>query len=439
MSEVLPGSPCLPAGIVRPATLSGVLVLEQVLQVARRLAHPSDLNELLEEVVASGRDALQTDRASVLLLDRDANEFYSRATSDGDTLRFPADKGIAGETLRTRILRIDDCYADPRFNREVDKQTGYRTNNMISVALVGSDDQAVGVMQLLNAEKGHFDDQDEALAETFAAFAAVAIQRAQAEEVRLAKAQLERDLDVARELQMALLPKKTPELPGYEIATFFQPADQTGGDMFDLFPIPGTEDTESPGLTILLADATGHGIGAAVSVTQVRSMLRTADQLGADLEALCRHLNNQLADDLPSGKFVTAFFGRLRSTEHELHYRSMGQAPLLHYIAAESRKVWLNASSVPMGLLPDPPLPRPEPIHMAPGDTFVLLSDGFYEQSNMDGEEMGKERVGAIVEAQLEHGAEAIVENLCSELDRFSGSKGQEDDLTAVVLRRLPD
>lgn len=388
--------------------------------------------------MASGRDALKTDRASVLLLDREANEFYTQATSDGDTFRFPADKGIAGETLRCNILRIDDCYADPRFNREVDKQTGYRTNNMISVALVGGDDQAVGVMQLLNAEKGHFDDQDEALAETFAAFAAVAIQRAQAEEVRLAKAQLERDLDVARELQMALLPRETPQVPGYEIATFFQPADQTGGDMFDLFPIPGADGGESPGLTVLLADATGHGIGAAVSVTQVRSMLRTGDQLGADLETLCKHLNNQLADDLPSGKFVTAFFGRLHVADNDLHYLSMGQAPLLHYIAAEKKKIWLNASSVPMGLLPNPPLPRPEPISMAPGDAFVLLSDGFYEQTNPNGEEMGKERVGAIVEAHLRDGAAAIVENLCRELDAFSKTQGQEDDLTAVVLRRIP-
>lgn len=422
---------------MRPAFFPGFPLLEQVLQVARRLAHPSDLDQLLEEVVAAGRDALRADRASVLLLDRDANEFYSQATSDGETIRFPADKGIAGETLRSNILRIDDCYSDPRFNREVDKQTGYRTNNMISVALVGGEDQAVGVMQLLNAEKGQFDEQDEALAETFAGFAAVAIQRAQAEEVRLAKVQLERDLDVARELQMALLPKVTPELAGYEIATFFQPADQTGGDMFDLFPIPGRDGAESPGLTVLLADATGHGIGAAVSVTQVRSMLRTGDQLGADLETLCKHLNNQLAADLPSGKFVTAFFGRLRAAENKLHYLSMGQAPLLHFVAAESRAIWLNASSVPMGLLPNPPLPRPEPIAMAPGDAFVLLSDGFYEQTNPQGEEMGKERIGAIVEAQLQSGAAAIVESLCRELDAFSGSQGQEDDLTAVVLRRV--
>lgn len=413
-------------------------MLEQVLQVARRLAHPSDLDELLEEVVAAGRDALGADRASVLLLDREANQFYSQATSDGETIRFPADKGIAGETLRSNILRIDDCYADPRFNRDVDRQTGYRTNNMISVALVGGEDQAVGVMQLLNADKGHFDEQDEALAETFAGFAAVAIQRAQAETVRLAKAQLERDLDVARDIQMALLPKETPEIPGYEIATFFQPADQTGGDMFDLFPIPATEDDDSPGVTILLADATGHGIGAAVSVTQVRSMLRTGDQLGADLETLCRHLNNQLAEDLPSGKFVTAFFGRIRTGENKLHYRSMGQAPLLHYIADRGETIWLNASSVPMGLLPNPPLPRPDPIDMAPGDAFVLLSDGFYEQTNVAGEEMGKERIGEIVRAHLEEGAEAIVENLCRDLDDFSGAQGQEDDLTAVVLRRLP-
>ncbi len=421
-----------PGGIFR---VRKGLVNDKILEIARRLSHQFDLDLLLEQIVETGRAALHADRASVLLLDRDTDEFYSQATSDGETLRFPANRGIAGETLRSGILRIDDCYADKRFNPEVDRQTGYRTKNMISVALVGVEDEAVGVMQLLNAERGQFREEDEELAETFAGFAAMAIQRAQATEDRVRKAKLERDLDVARQIQMALLPTQMPSVPGYELATYFEPADETGGDLYDLFPVR-TPEGEPDQVAIMLADATGHGIGAAVSVTQVRSMLRVASRLDASLQQLCLQLNNQLEDDLPSGKFVTAFFGRLTPELHELHYLSMGQAPLLHYIAAEDRLHWMPASSVPMGLLQSPPLPTPEPIRMAPGDAFVLLSDGFYEQNDTNGAEMGTERVGAIVRAASGRGATALVDQLCSELHEFARGAEQADDLTAVVLVR---
>lgn len=408
---------------------------EKILDIARRLSHPFDLAQLLEEIVETGREALAADRASVLLLDREKNEFYSRATSDGDTLRFPADRGIAGETLQAGILRIDDCYADSRFNRDVDRQTGYKTRCMISVALIGVDEQAVGVMQLLNASQGRFNKQDELLAETVAGFAAVAIQRAQATEDRVRKAKLEHDLDVAREIQMALIPEVTPTVSGYSISTLFQPADETGGDMFDLFPFE-SQDGKHTGLTILLADATGHGIGAAVSVTQVRSMLRMAALLHGRLDALCLHMNNQLVDDLPTGKFVTAFFGRLLPESHELHYQSLGQAPLLHYKNKSDELLWLPASSIPMGLLANPPAPRPAPIVFAEGDLFVLLSDGFYEQPNPADEEFGVTRVGEIVRQFAAEGTNAVVRELSAQLEQFKADNEQDDDLTAVVLKR---
>lgn len=412
-----------------------VASFEQIIAMARSLGRPAELREVLQQVVDTGRRVLRAERASVLLLDRQTGEFYSEATSAREQIRFPATQGIAGETLqRGRLIRIEDAYEDPRFNPAIDRATGYRTRSMISLPLIGVDDEAVGVMQLLNAEDGVFLARDERLAETFAVFAALAVQRAQAYQDRMRKAKLERDLDLARTIQMNLLPKELPAFEGYEVAVFSRPAEETGGDIFDLFRLE--EGRRAGELMILLADATGHGIGAAVSVTQLRAMVRVTARLGVELDTLCLHLNNQLVADLPSNKFVTTFVGALDADRHRIVYRSLGQAPLLHYQADHRRCAWLPASGPPAGLIPAGALDAPEPIDLAPGDLFVLLSDGFYEYENPAGEELGKERVAALMDRHRSAGAEEILAALRQELERFCQGAPQQDDLTAIVLKR---
>ena len=406
----------------------------RIVSMARRLGGSLDLREVLEQIVDTGREVLDADRASVLLLDHESDELYSKATSAREEIRFPADQGIAGETLANRrLIRIDDCYADPRFNQAVDRSTGYRTNCMISVPLIGVDEAVVGVMQLLNAARGRFDEDDEQLAEMFAVFAALAVQRAEAYEDRVRKVKMETDLDLAREIQMKLLPATLPPCAGYEIAVFSRPAEETGGDIYDLFPLP---DADADSLMILLADATGHGIAAAVSVTQLRAMLRIAARLDAGLDTICRRLNNQLVEDLPGNRFVTGFVGVLEAPSHTIDYRSLGQAPLLHYRAASRHCEWLAASGLPMGLMPASSLKRPEPIRLEPGDLFVLLSDGFYEYADPDEEMLGKERVGEVIDEHRLAPAGEILSELCTTLERFSRGAPQEDDLTAIVVKR---
>jgi phosphoserine phosphatase len=390
---------------------------------------------MLEQIVDAGREMLHADRASVLLLDSERDELYSEATSAREEIRFPADKGIAGETLSQRcVIRIDDCYSDARFNREVDRQTGYRTQSLISIPLIGDQEKTVGVMQLLNSEQGTFNDDDEHLADLFSGLAALAIQRTQAFQVRLQKAKMERDLDVARTIQENLLPKTIPNCLGYDLAAFSLPADETGGDIYDFIPMDVT-DERSP-LTILLADATGHGIGAAVSVTQVRAMLRIARRLDSSLDTLCRHLNAQLLADLPLSKFVTVFVGTLDPSTNLIEYHSLGQAPLLHYHAEVGECHWLPASAPPAGLTPNPPLNRPGSLEVAEGDIFVLLSDGFYEYANRAGEEMEKERIGEVIALHSLEPATEILEGLRRAVNDFAEGAPQSDDLTAIIIKR---
>ena len=169
---------------------SRITDLERLLDVARHLGATVDLDALLETVAAAATSVLDCERATVYLYDRAAGELCRRlATGIADSpineIRFPVSRGIAGEVARTgHSVNLPDAYADPRFNPDFDRVSGFRTRSMLAVRLADHDDQTVGVLQLLNKRSGTFDVRDE------------------------------------------------------EIACWNQPADETGGDFYDFFLSP---------------------------------------------------------------------------------------------------------------------------------------------------------------------------------------------------------
>ena len=325
--------------------------LLRLLTVTRQLARPVALEEVLTAVIDAARRVLRADRGSVFLVDGD--ELYTLVGTGltAQAIRVPIDRGVVGETARTRrAVRIDDAYADARFDRSADAATGYRTRNLLSLPLVGVDDELVGVLQVLNKDGGSFADSDLALAELIAAQAAAALQRARLFEDRLARTKLQADLEIARQVQQDVLPRSLPEVEGYQFAGHAKPAEETGGDLFDVLSMDGGR------LGLLLADATGHGIGAALPVTQTRSMLRLGARLGSSWVEITRAVNAQLMDDLALTRFVTLFFGRLDPARHTLDYVAAGQAPLLHHHAEGDELSWHDATTMPLGI--HAPLPE---------------------------------------------------------------------------------
>ena len=407
-----------------------------MLEVARQLSQPFDLQDLLSQIIDAGREILHADRGSVFLYDSKRKELYTVVAHGVKEIRFSIEKGIAGECARTRkVVNVPDCYADPRFNQEIDSKTGYRARCMIPAPLGGIDDELVGVMQLLNNESGRFDLQDESMAELIASQAASAIQRVKLQEDRIERLKLERELDVARRIQMGVLPKTLPTCPGYQLASFSEPAEQTGGDIFDVVPLPESYGIPG-GLLMLLADATGHGVGPALSVTQVRAMLRIGVRLSATLEELFQHINAQLADDLSSDRFVTAFLGVIDPVKHQVIYVSGGQAPLLHYHAADNRCEWLDATTLPMGVMAEPPMDEVSPMAMKPGDMLVLLTDGIYEYQNPANVQFGSKRVGESVARNSREAPQHVMNQLLADLHVFAAGAPQADDITGLILKR---
>jgi sigma-B regulation protein RsbU (phosphoserine phosphatase) len=419
-------------------TLSDEQALRQILDVTRQLAAPIDLATMLQHVMTAAKAVLSADRGSVFLYDEANRELYTTIADGTRGIRIGIDKGIAGECARTRtIINVPDCYSDPRFNQEVDRRTGYRTNNLITVPLIGLEDKLVGVMQLLNAAKGLFDARDERIADALASQAAVAIQRSMLMEEREIKLKLERDLSLAREIQEGCLPDRIPTFAGYELATYSKPADETGGDIFDLIPTPMIPGKPAETLHIMLADATGHGIGPALSVTQARSMFRLGLRLGSKLDDLVTQINAQLCDDLSSRRFITAFMGRLEPANHRVMYQSAGQGPLVHIRATDGQADARAASTIPLGVVDDIPLEEPGVIEMAPGDLFVLLTDGFYEAQNPQGKQMGTELICEYLASVRHLPAQQIMDGMVQALAEFTDGAPQLDDLTGVIIKRV--
>jgi serine phosphatase RsbU (regulator of sigma subunit) len=253
------------------------------------------------------------------------------------------------------------------------------------------------------------------------------------------RTKIQHDLALARQIQMDVLPKKLPPAPGYDMAAYSLPAEQTGGDIYDLValalepPSPG----DPPSVVLLLADATGHGIGPALSVTQVRSMLRIGVSLRAGLEDLFGQINRQLCQDLGGERFVTAFMGLLDLDSHRISYHSAGQGPLLHFHGADGRLEWLTSSMLPFGVTADAQSEGVRMMVVAPGDLIVLLTDGFFEYGNPEGELFGRDRIAQIIRANHFRPAREILSAILQAIREFARGAPQADDMTGLIIRRL--
>ena len=255
---------------------------------------------------------------------------------------------------------------------------------------------------------------------------------------------MERDMQLARRIQQDTFPQELPQLDGYDIAAWNMQAEQAGGDTYDVIGLGHPRANGSVQLSLkkpevvvfLLADATGHGIGPALSVTQVRAMIRLAARMGGEPASIIRHLNAQLCSDLKDGRFVTAWMGWLDAAGHRLHSFSAGQGPLLYLNAREQTWQVSGANIPPLGAIEEITVKLPEPIEMAPGDIFAALSDGLFEAADSFGNLFGKERVMKIFKSCQTSAAEDILAALRRKIDVFTDGAPPDDDRTAIIIKR---
>ena len=366
--------------------------MNRILEISKALAATGDRDELLSRIIDFSLDLLDVERGTLFLYDEKNHELVARIATGVEEIRVPADKGFCGECIKTgRTILIPDAYADERFNPEVDRKTGFVTRNIMSVPLNGYDNRLVGVLQVLNRKDGEFADYDVMLAEMLAAQAGVVIQKANLIEHLLQKQEMERAMQIARDIQQTLLPKTAPKIPGFDVAGLTDPADETGGDFFDYIHLPDGR------WAFAVADATGHGIGPALVMSETRAILRACAMLEEACDiSVCGIIgtaNRMLCEDLDGASFVTCFLGILDPAENTLTYISAGHGPLLFYAALSDSFQEVAASGLPLGIMNDASLEKPTVFRFKPGNMAIITTDGLFEARNSEKEQFGIERV----------------------------------------------
>jgi len=406
--------------------------LVSILEIMHRLASPEAMPELLREILEVGKVAIVAEAGVLWLYDRKARELAMVAPAQDPPARLPLGQGWAGHCAESlRISNISECREDELFRQFPVQVSGFETRSLLNVPITGQDHSLLGVMQWLGENPGQFDEHDEWVGPALAAQAAVAIQHSYMTDELLANAILRQEVAVAREIQMSTLPRRMPTVTGYDTHGYFLPTDHTGGDLFDLVVLGDR-------LFMLLGDATGHGFGPALSATQMQAMLRVSFRLGATLDEAYVQVNNQLEEDLPDDRFITAFMGFLDPASHEVSYHSCGQGPILHYRAAQGRCDWYKPTSFPVGVMPLQAAGKAGALHLEPGDVLGLISDGVYEYTRKDGEQFGESRVAEVLQAHHELPMAELTQKLVAAARAFGGDAPQADDITVVMVRRLP-
>ncbi len=395
------------------------------------MAATNDLNQLFKLVVERSMELLDAERGSLFLYEPRTAELYSHIAAGEKEIRFPADRGIAGATIQTgETIHVPDAYADERFNREIDRQTGFRTRNIVSVPLRDHEDRLVGVLQVLNKRSGTFTADDVSLAETLGAQAGVALQRARLIEHFIEKQEMERAMKLARDIQRNLLPEHPPLIAGFDIAGFSEAADDTGGDAYDFIQLPDGR------WMFLVADAAGHGIGPALVMTETLAMLRASALHVSDVSTLLRTVNTLLAGDMIGGRFVTCFLGILDPAEGKLTYTSAGHGPMLFYHIKQDTFDELSAADIPLGIMADTAYNDVTEHTFEPGDFLVVSTDGFFEATNASSEEFGVPRMLQNLRLHRNCAAADMIRGLHEAVVEFTQGRPPSDDLTAIVIRR---
>ncbi|MBM4019443.1 MAG: GAF domain-containing protein [Planctomycetes bacterium] len=407
--------------------------LEIILGVARRLAYEPRLDPLLRSIAEETCNLLDAERATLFLYDATADELYSRIVtkSEIEVIRFPAGRGIAGAVARQKAcLVIPDAYADPRFNPEVDRNTGWRTRNMLAVPMTNLEGRLVGVLEALNKRAGPFSETDMSLLTALAAQAGVALERARLLEEFLAKRRLENEMELARDIQAGLLPQSPPRPPGLDLAGWSRPSEYAGGDFFDLF------EWGPDRVGMMLGDAVGHGVGPALLAAETRALVRALALREERPDEVLAGANRLLANDVTDGRFVTLALAAVEARTGAAAYASAGQGPLL-VLRASGEAVQLPSTGLPLGILPDASFDSPPAIQLAAGDALVLISDGIFECDTREGKELGIEAVIDAARSHLPAGAAVMLKALEDLTDRASPNGKFRDDRTAVAARRV--
>lgn len=291
-------------------------------------------------------------------------------------------------------------------------------------------------------EFGHGDEVDEemditesgAIGEIAKAFSDITTKFKKSQESLVRQEQLQKEMQVAQEIQQTLLPSEFPSLDGYEIGSFYEAAKEVGGDYFDFVEVD--KDT----LGIVVADVSGKGVPGSLVMTMIRTTLRAeARGLKVASEVLSK-VNQFVVDDMKKGMFVTAFYAIIDSRRRRVNFTSAGHNPMILYRGSTQKTYYLNPRGFPIGIsLPDNNLFKrsleSDTIQLVEDDILLIYTDGITEAMNSRREMFGEERLLKTIRDYGHLPVQPFVEKIRDEVHSFTEGFPQNDDITLVVLK----
>ena len=313
-----------------------------------------------------------------------------------------------------QLLNVPDPRSEQKWDPHIDQVTGFTTRNILAAPILSiHDGKLLGVLQVLNKHEGVFDDSDEKLIQAFATHAGTAIERQQLLEEIRRNAELQSAVEVGREIQSSFLPKVMPQIPHYELATWWEPAELVSGDYYDFVKLADNR------LGIILADVSGHGVGPSLIMASFRAMFRVL-----------------IHPDLHEGRFITAILVAICPSTHELNFSNAAHAPALYLERKTGMIHKLETTNLPIGAIPEYSMQPGTPRKLQPGDLVILATDGLVELRNSAGEMFGTGRLMSLIKEHQALPAAQLRDRIKQAIHEFHPDPHLPDDITLVLVER---
>jgi sigma-B regulation protein RsbU (phosphoserine phosphatase) len=421
----------------------GLIKLKRLLEASALLHSQLPLDEALSHMLDHAVSVTDADRG--LLLEKDATDALKvKLARRNGALRVPPESVTPSKTaIQLALKQESPVITEDLAQADVDLQAAQsvvaqrlravvviplfaiaRANTQESMVNIKRG-ELLGVLYLDSRRPAAFSKLDRQILDALAADAANILDNARLVERERERQRLEQEINIARDIQQALLPRDFREYPHLSVTGFNLPCLAVGGDYFDVFPL-------SDGRTaFLIADVSGKGLGAAILTTMLQGAL-SGMTLGIDPASVFNHVNRFLCDHSEVGRYATMFFGTLDQDGHLEFINAGHPSPIL--IRRGAAEEAFTEGSYPVGLVPEAEYTA-VCLKLEPGDTLVLFSDGVTEAMDPDEQMFGITRLKELLTGQLECPLELLQKCVLEAVENFARGAHQADDLTLLIVR----
>jgi serine phosphatase RsbU (regulator of sigma subunit) len=392
------------------------------------------LNETLEQIVTLVFESVPGDRCMIMMRDEDNPELKVAVARlrdrHGDVGEIRISRSVIDEVVNNgKSVLTSDAQADPRFMGGTVVLQGVRS--VLAVPL-GVGENVFGIIYADSPiAEGRFTEDHLKVLTTLASVAAIRVENARLTEEQFERERLERELQVASEIQQRFQPASAPVVPGYELQGISFPCYEIGGDYYDFIH------KKNGNLVVALGDVSGKGTAAALLMSSLHAAVHAQFDTHGSLSETISSINRYLVESIPANRFVTLFYADLNPNTGELAFLNAGHNPPL-IVHAGGTMEQLAAGGLPLGIMADADF-REGRTTLNAGDVLVIYSDGVSEAVSPTGEEFGPTRLYEAVARNLDASAAGIRDRIESALTKFAQGTPAGDDITMVIVKRLAE